>query len=275
MDPELIRSAILGIIQGLTEFLPVSSSGHLEIGKVILGSDLKAAESMMMTVVLHAATAISTIVVFRKEIATLLAGLLSGKWNDDSKFAVKIVLSMMPAVVVGLTLEGTIESLFDGNLLLVGSMLVVTGVLLLLAGRAKHTDKQVGFASALFVGMAQAIAILPGISRSGATISTSVLLGIDRMEAARFSFLMVIPLILGKMAKDILDGGLATEGTQLLPLLVGFVAAFVTGVLACKWMISLVRNFQLWWFSVYCFLAGAVAIGYSLSGSVASPPVAV
>lgn len=274
MDPELIRSAILGIIQGLTEFLPVSSSGHLEIGKVILGSDLKASESMMMTVVLHAATAISTIVVFRNEIATLIAGLFRGKWNDESKFATKIVLSMIPAVAVGLTLEDTIESLFDGNLLLVGSMLFVTGVLLWLAGRAKHTDKKVSFLNALLVGISQAIAILPGISRSGATISTSVLLGIDRMEAARFSFLMVIPLILGKMAKDILDGGLATEGTQLLPLLVGFAAAFVTGVLACKWMILLVRNFQLWWFSVYCFIAGAIAIGYSLLGHVVDVPVA-
>jgi undecaprenyl-diphosphatase len=265
MDPELINAIVLGIVQGFTEFLPVSSSGHLEIGKVILSSDLQGGESLLMTVVLHAATALSTVVVFHRDILTILTGLAKFKWNDDFAFSLKIGLSMIPAVVVGLTMEDAIESLFNGNLLLVGSMLLATGLLLFLAERAKRTSKPVSYLDAVLVGISQAIAILPGISRSGATISTSVLLGIDRMEAAKFSFLMVIPLIFGKMCKDIISGELSAEsGDQSLPLLAGFLAAFLTGVIACKWMIALVRNFQLWWFSIYCFTVGAVAIGYRL-----------
>lgn len=214
----------------------------------------------MMTVVLHAATAFSTLAVFRKEILDILAGLWRFRWNKDYEFATKIVISMIPAVVVGLTMEDVIEKLFEGNLLLVGTMLLCTGALLLLAGRAKLTDKNVSYVDAGIVGVAQAIAILPGISRSGATISTSVLLGIDRMEAAKFSFLMVIPLILGKMAKDLLDGQLNSEVAPALPLAFGFVAAFVTGFIACKWMIALVKNCQLWWFSVYCSIVGVIAL---------------
>ncbi len=257
---ELIRATILGIIQGLTEFLPVSSSGHLEIGKELLGYDLEPESSMLMTVVLHAATALSTIFVFRQDIVSILRGLLQFRWNDEFRFSVLIVISMLPAVIVGLTMEDVIESLFSGNMLLVGSMLILTGGLLFLAERAKDTGKDVGYVSAIIIGIAQAIAILPGISRSGATISTSVLLGIDRMKSARFSFLMVVPLIMGKMAKDALDGGLSADASNALPLIVGFVAALITGILACKWMIMLVRNFQLWWFSVYCFIVGAIAI---------------
>lgn len=267
MDPEILNAVILGVLQGLTEFLPVSSSGHLEIGKVILGSNLQDSESLLMTVVLHAATAFSTLAVFHRDIATLIAGLLKFRWNDDLQFALKIGLSMLPAVVVGLSMEDAIESLFTGNMLLVGVCLLVTGVLLVMADRAKKTDQQVSYASAFFIGISQAIAILPGISRSGATISTSVLLGIDRMAAARFSFLMVIPLILGKMAKDILSGELTSNTQQALPLAVGFAVAFVTGVFACKWMISLVKNCQLWWFAIYCFLVGAIAVYYAVAAS--------
>ena len=256
---ELTEAIILGIIQGLTEFLPVSSSGHLEIGKVLLGQDLDAKESMQMTVVLHAATALATVVVFYKDIANIVAGLFKFQWNEDAQFVAKIVVSMVPAALVGILLEDEIEALFNNNLLLVGAMLIVTGALLFLAGRARNTEKSVGFFEAVVVGISQAIAILPGISRSGATISTSVLLGIDREKAARFSFLMVVPLILGKMAKDVLDGGFTTP-TSWLPLVVGFVAAFLTGIIACKWMITLVKNCQLWWFSIYCFIVGAIAI---------------
>ncbi len=264
MDPEILNALILGVLQGLTEFLPVSSSGHLEIGKVILGSNLQGDESLLMTVVLHAATAFSTIAVFYRDIARILAGLAQFTWNEDFQFSLKVVISMIPAVAVGLTMEDTIEGLFNGNMLLVGACLLCTGLLLFLADRADKTDKQVGYFEAAIIGVSQAIAILPGISRSGATISTSVLLGVDRMEAARFSFLMVIPLILGKMAKDLLSGDLVSNATQITPLAVGFLAAFITGVLACKWMISLVKNFQLWLFSIYCFLIGAIAMTYAL-----------
>lgn len=272
MDPEIVNAVVLGIVQGLTEFLPVSSSGHLEISKVVLGSKLADSESLLMTVVLHAATALSTIAVFHRDILTIIAGLLKFRWNEDLQFSLKILLSMIPAVVVGLTMEDQIESLFTSNMLLVGSMLWLTALLLFLAERARRTEKSVSFLDSLWIGIAQAVAILPGVSRSGATISTSVLLGIDRMEAARFSFLMVIPLILGKMAKDILSGELTSDGSQLPALLVGFVAAFGTGVIACKWMISLVRNFQLWWFAIYCFIVGSIAVGYALLASSSVAP---
>lgn len=267
---DLLKSIILGIVQGLTEFLPVSSSGHLEIGKVALQLDgLDAEQSMLMTVVLHGATALSTIVVFRHEVARILGGLLQFRWNDDFEFAAKILLSMIPAAVVGLLFEEQVENLFQGSqsLALVGAMLLLTGGLLFLAGRARETEKPVGYWDAMMVGIAQAIAILPGVSRSGATISTCVLLGIDRAKAARFSFLMVVPLIFGKMAKDCLDAlgadALPATGPSMLELGLGFVAAFATGVLACKWMIALVKNCQLWWFSVYCFIVGTAAIVWS------------
>ena len=270
----IFEAIVLGIIQGLTEFLPVSSSGHLEIGKEILGQDLDAKQSMLMTVVLHAATALATVVVFYKDILSIFKGLFQFKWNEDAQFAAKIVLSMIPAAIVGLTLEDQIESLFTGNLVLVGAMLIVTGVLLFLADKAKNTEQDVSFLHAAVIGISQAIAILPGISRSGATISTSVLLGVDRMKAARFSFLMVIPLILGKTAKDCLDGGFTRLDGQGIPLLLGFVAAFVTGIVACKWMISLVKNCQLWWFSVYCCIVGTIAIGYQLLNASGAEAVA-
>ncbi len=261
---ESVKAALLGIVQGLTEFLPVSSSGHLEIAKAALNFDFTADESVMMTIVLHAATALSTLVVFRKDVGDLLAGLLRWQWNEQTQFAIKIIISMIPAAMVGLFYEDVITSWFDGNLILVGSMLCVTGALLFLADHAQATETPVGYIQAAIIGVAQAIAILPGISRSGATISTSVLLGIDRMRAARFSFLMVIPLILGKMAKDILSGELAVVPDRLPHLGIGFVAAFVTGVLACRWMIKLVRNCKLWWFSVYCVITGIVAIVHSM-----------
>jgi undecaprenyl-diphosphatase len=256
----LIRAIILGIIQGLTEFLPVSSSGHLELGKYLLNDQSLAEESLLMTVVLHAATALSTIVIFRKDIWQILRGLFRFRWNEETRYSVNILISMIPAALVGFFLEEQIEWFFNRNILLVGFMLFITGLLLLLADRARNTNQKVKPVSALIIGLAQAIAILPGISRSGATISTSVLLQIDRTKAARFSFLMVVPLILGKMAKDILDGGLSNTGDQFFPLLAGFIAAFLTGLWACNWMISLVKRSKLTWFAAYCFLVGIFSI---------------
>jgi undecaprenyl-diphosphatase len=261
---EIINAIILGIIQGLTEFLPVSSSGHLEIAKAILGENKVGEESLLMTVVLHFATALSTIIIFRKDILEILNGLLQFKNNDSFWFSLKIVLSMIPAALVGVFFNDEIEALFGGALTLVGSMLLVTGLLLFLADKAKASAKKVGVKHAILIGVSQAIAILPGISRSGATISTAVLLGIDKEKAARFSFLMVVPLIFGKMAKDILSGDIQYETTTFIPLIVGFIFAFLTGMIACKWMIKLVKSSQLKYFAYYCFAIGGIVIATSL-----------
>lgn len=254
----LLEAIILGIVQGLTEFLPVSSSGHIEIAKVLLGSSQE--QSLLMTIVLHAATALSTIFVFREDIKEIIRGLLQFTWNKEFQFSLKIIISMIPATLIGLFFENEIELLFSGEILLVGCMLLVTGLLLFLADKAKNTNQNVNFFHALIIGVSQAIAILPGVSRSGATISTSVLLGIDREKAARFSFLMVVPLILGKMGKDIISGDILIESATLMPLLTGFTAAFITGLFACKWMIQLVKKSKLKYFSFYCFLVGTVSI---------------
>jgi undecaprenyl-diphosphatase len=259
---EVIDAIFLGIIQGLTEFLPVSSSGHLEIGKAMLGDQSIPEESLMITVVLHFATALSTILVFRKDVAEIFRGLLSFRWNEESRFSIKIILSMIPAVFVGLMFEEELESLFGGNLTFVGFMLIITSLLLWLADKAKHTGKPVSYKDSIVIGIAQAIAILPGISRSGATISTSVLLGNDKGRAARFSFLMVVPLILGKIAKDLLSGDLTNTTIDPFPLLAGFIAAFIAGFAACTWMISLVRKSKLSYFAIYCFIVGIIAITY-------------
>ncbi|MFT4525719.1 MAG: undecaprenyl-diphosphatase [Granulosicoccus sp.] len=259
----ILEAIILGIIQGLTEFLPVSSSGHLELGKFILGDDSLPEESLLFTVVLHFATALSTLVIFRKEVVEIFKGLFQFKWNEQTEFSLKIIISMVPAAIIGVVFNDQIEALFSRNLLLVGGMLLITGALLFLADRAKKTEKKVGYVQAIIIGISQAIAILPGISRSGATISTSVLLGIDREKAAKFSFLMVVPLIFGKMAKDMMDGGIMESQIEILPLALGAVAAFVSGLFACQWMISLVKRSQLRYFSYYCFVVGVGAIVYT------------
>lgn len=263
-----LEALILGIIQGLTEFLPVSSSGHLELAKAIQGQELTGESSMMMTVVLHFATALSTVVVFRKDILQIFKGLFQFKVNEEFLYAFKIVVSMIPAALVGILFDDVIEGFFDGQIVLVGFMLIITGLLLFLADRAKKTEKEVSIYNAIIIGVAQAIAILPGISRSGATIGTSVLLGIDREKAARFSFLMVVPLIFGKMAKDIMspefqtaiDNTDAANAVSVGAMSIGFFAAFATGMLACTWMIKLVKRSKLSYFSFYCFLVGIGAL---------------
>lgn len=261
---EIIDALILGIVQGLTEFLPVSSSGHLELGKAILGDNSIPEESLLFTVVLHFATALSTIVVFRKDILEILKGLFSFKWNNDTQFTLKIIASMLPAIVVGLFFEEQLEQLFGGNILLVGCMLIITAILLFLADKAKNTNKKVSFSNAFVIGISQAIAMLPGISRSGATISTSVLLGNDKTKAARFSFLMVVPLIFGKIGKDILGGDLSFQSDNFTAISVGFIAAFISGLFACTWMIALVKRSKLSYFAIYCVIVGVVAILFSL-----------
>lgn len=261
---EIIDAILLGIVQGLTEFLPVSSSGHLELGKVILGDNSVPEESLLFTVVLHFATALSTIAVFRKDIFMLIKGALKFEWNDDLQFILKIAFSMIPAIVVGVFFEEQLEQLFGGNILLVGFMLLITAILLYFADKAKNTNKNVSFKNAFVIGISQAIAMLPGISRSGATISTSVLLGNDKTRAARFSFLMVVPLIFGKIAKDVLSGDLSYDSGNFTALSIGFIAAFVSGLFACTWMITLVKKSRLTYFAIYCAIVGTIAIVFSL-----------
>jgi len=253
-----IEALILGIIQGLTEFLPVSSSGHLELGKAILG--IEAEESLMFSIAVHGATVLSTIIVFRKEILELFAGLFKFKLNEETHYIAKIIVSMIPVGIVGVSLKDELKALFDGNVILVGSMLLVTAALLAFTYYAKEREKKITYKNAFVIGIAQALAVLPGISRSGATISTGLLLGNKRPEVAKFSFLMVLLPILGENFLDITSGEMAASSIGTTPLLVGSVAAFITGLLACTWMLRIVKRGKLIWFAVYCAIIGITAI---------------
>jgi len=261
-----LEAIILGIIQGLTEFLPVSSSGHLEIGKALMGDNSLPEESMLFTVILHFATALSTIIIFRKDILEIIKGLLKlDLKNPEFKFSVRIIISMLPAVFVGLFFEKYLEEFFGGKLLFVGLMLIITALLLYFADKSKRTVIGITNKSSFIIGISQAIAMLPGISRSGSTIATSVLLGVDRVKAARFSFLMVVPLIFGKILKDVFSGDLDYSNASSAPILLGFLAAFFAGLFACKWMIRIVKNSKLKYFSYYCIIAGLFSIIFSLA----------
>ncbi len=265
---EVLEALLLGIVQGLTEFLPVSSSGHLEIAKYLAGDDSVGEQSLLMTVTLHFATACATVFVFRKDIWNLLVNGLkvNGPDKNARNYLGFIVLSMIPAAVAGMFLDEFIESLFVRNMILVGLMLLITGALLLIADFIKHVPDSLNFKSAFIIGIAQAIAIIPGISRSGATISTALLLKISREEAARFSFLMVIPLIFGKMILDVISGNFLDYVPSVAYLLTGFVAAFISGIVACFWMIRLVRIAKLKYFAMYCFVVGIILVTGKFSG---------
>lgn len=255
-----IEALILGIIQGLTEFLPVSSSGHLEIGSVLLGA--QSSDNLLFAVVVHLATALATIVVFKKDILSLLRDILKFQWNESTQFAVKILLSMLPVFIVAILFKDQIEEIFTGNLLLVGSMLLITGGLLLFAHYKNDGNKSVGFLSAIAIGLAQAFAVLPGISRSGSTIATALILGVERTKAARFSFLMVLIPILGASLLELLDYTKepAAHAISMSSLAVGFIAAFIAGLVACKWMLKIVKQGKLTYFAIYCFIVGLIAI---------------
>lgn len=260
----LVEAFLLGLLQGLTEFLPVSSSGHLEIGKVILGVD--AERSLFFTVAVHGATVLSTLVVFRKEIFDLLFGLFKFSWNNETQFISKLLLSMIPVALVGLLLKDYVESLFTGNLLFVGAMLLITASLLFFSSLVKSkATKPIGFFDSFVIGIAQAIAVIPGISRAGATISTGLLLRNNKEEVARFSFLMVIAPIIGANLIELYKGAppISTE-MPIAPVVVGFVAAFVAGFIACKWMINLIKKGKLVWFALYCSIFGIITIASQL-----------
>ncbi len=254
-----LQAFLLGIIQGLTEFLPVSSSGHLEIGHSLLG--IKNQNNLLFAVVVHTATVLSTLVVFRKDLVALLTGLFAFTWNSSTTYIAKLIVSSFPVIILGLCFKDQIEDLFSGNLILVGSMLMVTALLLFLTTFAKKGQKKVSFFHALVIGISQALAVIPGISRSGATIATGLLLKNDKEETARFAFLMVLIPVLGAMAYDIVNGEFSIRiQTDLVPLLIGFASAFTAGLLACKWMIHVVKKGKLIYFAIYCFCIGLIVI---------------
>ena len=259
-----LQAVILGIVQGLTEFLPVSSSGHLAIFKELLG--VEASEDLMFEVTVHAATVLATIVVFWKPIVQLFAGLFKFKYNDETDYICKILVGTIPVMIVGLFFKDQVEAMFN-SLWVVGGCLLITAVLLYFSdaaakAKARETEARNGisFWQALLVGVGQAFAVLPGLSRSGATISTGLVSGVKREVVAQFSFLMVIIPILGEMFLSIVGGELAASTTGLLPLALGFIAAFATGLFACKAMIALVKKAQLKWFALYCALVGFIVI---------------
>lgn len=253
------QALLLGILQGLTEFLPVSSSGHLEIGNALLG--VKTTNNLLFTVVVHVATVLSTIIVFRKDIFILIKDLFEFQWNDSTIYIAKLLFSALPVLPLGIFFKEEIEQLFTGNLILVGSMLVFTSLLLGLAHFTKKTEGKITFLKAILIGVSQAIAVIPGISRSGSTIATGLLLHSKKEDIARFSFLMVLIPILGAAFLDIVSGEITSNETiGIGPLIIGFIAAFISGLLACSWMIKIVKRGKLIYFAIYCLVLGLIAI---------------
>ncbi|MDR2466329.1 MAG: undecaprenyl-diphosphate phosphatase [Prevotellaceae bacterium] len=261
-----LESLLLGIVQGLTEFLPVSSSGHLLMAKEFLGID--SAGGVAFEVLVHAATVLSTLTVFRRDVAELVAGVFKFRYNKETDYVLKIAVSMIPVLIVGLFFKDEVEALFGEGPALVGSMLLLTATLLLFSHFAKGEGKPVGYGTAFIVGIAQACAVLPGLSRSGSTISAGLLSGIDRSEIARFSFLMVLVPILGEAFLELAGGEFSpsASGISLPAMTAGFVGAYLSGLFACKLMIRLVVRIKLYWFSVYCAAAGTATIVYSMCG---------
>jgi undecaprenyl-diphosphatase len=254
-----IEALILGLVQGLTEFLPVSSSGHLELGKVFL--DIEAKESLTFSIIVHAATVLSIIVVFFKDLHQLAGGAFKLQWNESTIYFAKILVSMIPIGIVGAFFMSEVESVYNGNIRFVGGMLLITASLLLLTYVAKSRDKDVTFRDAFIIGLAQAAAVMPGISRSGATIATGLFLGVRKDLITRFSFLMVLLPIIGATIIDLLkasDPGEVTVG--FIPLITGFIAAFLSGLFACSIMLRIVRKGKLIYFAIYCILAASFAI---------------
>ena len=254
---------ILGIIQGLTEYLPVSSSGHLAIGQAFFGMD-NGEENLMFTVAVHIATVLSTLVVLWREIEWLFKGVLKFEMNAETKYLLNIVVSMIPVGIVGVFFKDQVEEAFGSGLLLVGFCLLITASLLIFSYYARPRQKEdISWKDALIIGIAQAVAVLPGVSRSGSTIATGIMLGNKKEKLAQFSFLMVIPPILGEALLDVLKAvkGEAVMGSiELIPLLVGFLAAFISGCLACKLMINLVKRGKLIYFGIYCAILGSLVI---------------
>ena len=260
-----LDALILGIVQGLTEFLPVSSSGHLEIGHELLGT--AGEENLTFAVIVHTATVLSTLVILWREVANLFAGTFTTwQWNKEKDYVAKILVSMIPVFVVGMFFKDQVEAFFGNGLLLVGICLLITAALLALSEwlqkKRQNEGHEVGYKDAFIIGLAQACAVLPGLSRSGTTIATGLLCGVKKEYVAQFSFLMVLIPIMGEALLDtvkLLQGEISLS-LGIVPAVVGFVAAFVAGCLACRFMIEIVRRQRLIWFAIYCAIVGATAI---------------
>lgn len=265
MDIDIIDSIILGIVQGLTEFLPVSSSGHIELGKALLGTQEVGID---FTILVHVATALSSVIVFHKDIAKIFQGLFKFEYNFATRYAVNLLISAVPVAIVGLMFKDHVEALFGGNIVLVGAMLLVTAALLFLTTQVKPKETKVlKGGHALVIGLAQMLAIMPGISRSGSTIATALLMGIDKEQAAKFSFLMVLIPIFGQALLDTKD---IIEDPSLWSLpadisIAGFLASFLSGLFACTAMLKIVKKGKLHYFSIYCVIVGIIAIVVGLS----------
>ena len=261
-----IEALILGLVQGLTEYLPVSSSGHLAIGSEFFG--IEGEENLAFTVAVHVATVLSTLVILWKEIDWIFRGLFKCQLNEETKYVLNIVVSMIPVGIVGVFFKDYVEEVFGSGLAIVGAMLLLTAVLLTFSYYAKPRQKEkISLRDAFIIGLAQACAVMPGLSRSGSTIATGLLLGNKKATLAQFSFLMAIPPILGEALLDVvkgLNGEEAFGGIDALPLTVGFLAAFVSGCLACKWMINIVKKGKLIYFGIYCAIAGVLTLIYGL-----------
>ena len=263
-----IQALILGLVQGLTEYLPVSSSGHLTILSNFFGID--GADNLQFTVAVHVATVLSTLVILWKEIDWILKGLFKFKMNDETKYALNIVVSMIPVGIVGVFFKDKVEEAFGAGLLIVGVMLIVTSVLLIFSYYAKPRVKEhISLWDACVIGVAQACAVLPGLSRSGSTIATGLMLGDKKEKLAQFSFLMVIPPILGEALLDVLKAmkgdEVVSDSIGLFPMIVGFLAAFLSGCIACKLMINLVKKGKLVYFGIYCAIIGVTVLIYQLT----------
>lgn len=256
------EALVLGLVQGLTEYLPVSSSGHLAIGAQLF--DINGADNLSFTILVHVATVLSTLVILWKEIDWILKGLFKFQMNDETKYALNIVVSMIPVGIVGVFFKDKVEDIFSSSLLIVGIMLLCTALLLTFSYYAKPRQREnISLWHAFLIGVGQAFAVLPGLSRSGTTIATGLLLGNKKEKMAQFSFLMVIPPILGEALLDVLKGLKGEEpfgGIDTMPMIVGFLAAFLSGCVACKWMINLVKKGKLIYFAIYCALAGVLTI---------------
>ncbi len=253
-----IEALFLGIVQGLTEFLPVSSSGHLEIGNHILGLKNAGESSLTFTLVVHAATVLSTLTVLYKDVFSTTQGFLKFKNNDETKFVINIIISMIPVAIIGVFFKDEVESLFSQDIIYVGLALLVTAAFLIMSQQMKNTSKEINPSRAFIIGLAQAFAIIPGISRSGATIATGLLLGVKREKMARFSFLMVIVPVLGESFLELIKGDFSAEvsGIPIHVLLIGFLGAYLSGLFACKAMINLVSKAKLHYFAIYCIIVG-------------------
>lgn len=252
------EALILGLVQGLTEFLPVSSSGHLELGKYLFGINPEA--NFYFSIAVHGATVLSTVVVLWNEILVLVKGFFKFRMNDETIYVLKLIVSMIPVGIAGFFLTDIVESFFTGNMVALGVQFMISALFLIMTLFIKPKERPIGFIDSFIIGLAQAFAVLPAVSRSGATIATGMMLGNRKADIAKFSFLMVLVPVIGANIVEMKAGGFSTEGTSAYVIVIGFVAAFIAGYFACKWMINLVKKGNLLWFAVYCILAGIFSI---------------